>query len=278
MPYYPAAHVDLLPEATTQPAIVPRLVILHTNAGGRSTNGYELRKWMARPDVGLECHFQVDSDGTVHQFMPVNVRADCHAAANPFAVSIETQDNGGGSVDSTPWTGEQLDAIVKLLRWLRVTYGIPMERSKTWDGSGVGAHRDFQQWSSSSHSCPGNSRFAQVPSLIVTASEPPPPPPTLELGAFMHVIDQDNGKFWLIAIDATGALYGRPIDEAPRGGDWDLFGRINDKVNGPLTPVPHDWLQALYDRQGKPNLPEGGLTDHVHALPGNPPTTGGVTP
>lgn len=295
MPYYPAAHVDLLPEATTQPAIKPRLVILHTNAGSRSTNGFELRKWMARDDVGLECHFQVDSDGLVHQFMPVNVRADCNAAANPFAVSIETQDRGAATVDSTAWTAEQGSSIVGLLRWLHDVYSVPLERCTRWDGVGVAGHRDFHQWSKSAHSCPGNVRWAQIPALIAAAAGPP-----LAFryqGEFMDVIDASTDEFWRIYTDATGALVATPFSELPRQGDNATFGPIRDKVVGELVRIPHEWLQAMYDVQGKPSCVTGtpgpvgpagpagddgddgvGFHDHVHANVGQPTTTGGVTP
>jgi hypothetical protein len=179
-PLYPAAHVDLLlPEATTQPRIVPRLVVLHTNAGSSSTSPAQLRAFMARADINVECHFDIGMQGDVWQFMPCNVRADCNAQANPFAISIETQDTGSGPLNSTPWTAGQVDAIVKLLAWLRDEWQIPMVRAAHWSGSGVGAHRDFPQWSAAAHSCPGNARFAQLPDIIARAARygrnPPAP-------------------------------------------------------------------------------------------------------
>jgi hypothetical protein len=184
MPFYPAAHVALLPEATTQKPITPRLVVLHTNAGASSTSPQQLWNYMARADVNVECTFDVAADGQVWQMMPCNVRADCNAQANDFAVSIETQDNGAATLNSTPWTPAQCDSIVALLAWLADTYAIPMWRCGAWNGSGVGAHRDFPEWSSAAHSCPGDARFAQVDGLIAAAIHhrqpdlPPLLPPT----------------------------------------------------------------------------------------------------
>lgn len=178
-PLYPLARIDLLGEAQTQPKIQPRLVILHTNASPGTVTPAQLRAYMGRADVGVECTFDVGSDGAVWQYMPVNVRADCNYQANPFAVSIETQDRGSATLNVTPWTRAQVDALVEVLAWLRDEWQIPMVRAAHWSGSGVGAHRDFPQWSLTGHSCPGDARFAQVPDIIARAArygrKPPAP-------------------------------------------------------------------------------------------------------
>jgi hypothetical protein len=189
-PLYPLARIDLLGEAQTQPKILPRLVILHTNASPGTVTPAQLRAYMGRADVGVECTFDVGSDGAVWQYMPANVRADCNYQANPFAVSIETQDRGSATLNVTPWTRAQVDALVEVLAWLRDEWQIPMVRAAHWSGSGVGAHRDFPQWSLTGHSCPGDARFAQVPDIIARAAvfgrQPPQPPapnhPTLPAG------------------------------------------------------------------------------------------------
>lgn len=276
MPFFPGARVDLLPEATTQTSIVPRLVILHTNAGGSSTTGYQLRAFMFRGEITLECHFQIDLDGTVHQYMPITVRADCNAAANPFAVSIETQDLGGATVDVTPWTPAQCAAIVNVLHWLHDTAGIPLERCTRWDGTGVAAHRDFPQWSAAAHSCPGVARVAQVPGLIAAAAAVQP---IEEKGHDMpYCVDALTGKFWLIYFDGYGNRVACPLNETPDP-DWDEYDEVQAAF-GPLVPVPHAALQRLYDKRGRPQLPPtGGTTkEHVHANIGQPTTTGGVVP
>lgn len=170
--FYPLARVALLPEASTQTLITPRLVILHTNASPGPVSPGQLWTYMARPDVNLECHFDVATDGEVWQYMPIDRRADCNAQANPFAVSIETEDAGASMVNMTLWTPPQCDAIVKLLAWLADVAGIPMHRAFAWDASGVGAHRDYPEWSAAAHSCPGDARTSQVPILIARAAYP----------------------------------------------------------------------------------------------------------
>ena len=93
--------------------------------------------------------------------------------ANPFAVSIETQDHGSAGLNTDPWTDEQSAAIVALLRFLHDEWNIPLVRADRFDGSGVGAHRDHPEWSSAAHSCPGDARAAQVDGLIRRAAELP---------------------------------------------------------------------------------------------------------
>jgi N-acetylmuramoyl-L-alanine amidase len=170
---YPPAVANLLREAKTQRAIKPRLVILHTNGGKSSASPAALKIFQDRTDVNVECHFDIGLDGTVMQMMPINVQADCNLKANPFAVSIETQDHGSAGIDTDPWTDQQCAAIVALLRFLHVEWNIPLVRADRFDGSGVGAHRDHPEWSAGAHTCPGNARAAQVDDLIRRAAELP---------------------------------------------------------------------------------------------------------
>jgi len=60
---YPPAVVNLLPEAKTQRQIKPRLVILHTNGGKTTSTPDQLRAFLGRSDVNLECHFDIGFDG-----------------------------------------------------------------------------------------------------------------------------------------------------------------------------------------------------------------------
>jgi hypothetical protein len=233
---YPAADVDLLPEAGTQPTITPRLVILHTNGGTNSATPSQLRAYLGRPDVTLEAHFDVGLDGAVLQMMPVHVRADANYRANPFAVSIETQDHGSNHtpLNFDPWTPAQQTAIVNLLRWLAVEWSIPLERALSWDGSGVGAHRDFPEWSAAGHTCPGDARAAQVADLIARARGgiTPPPPPSARLDDVTSKWVREAGTadtVWEIVHDA--------------GYTWTF------QVGGPDDPGAHNELLAglFYD-------------------------------
>jgi hypothetical protein len=183
----------LLPEAQTQPSIVPWSIIFHTNGGAKSATAAQLDSYAARADVGTEPHLDVQLDGLIAQFMPFTVRADCNSAANRFsavvaqrmvfagAIAIETQDEGAATVDATPWTPAQLESLTQVAAVLAATYGIPVVRTPTWDGRGMAPHNAFSNWSSAAHSCPGKARTAQMPALLARVTEvltPPPVPQT----------------------------------------------------------------------------------------------------
>src|SRR5688572_9113548 len=115
----PKVVVDPIPEAATQPVIVPRLAIFHSNAAPAMTLPEKLVAYWRRSDITGEGHFQV-ATGTTRQAMPLNRRADCNYKANSFwlngvlygAISFETEDNGYPTLDVTPWTFDQLQDLV----------------------------------------------------------------------------------------------------------------------------------------------------------------------
>jgi hypothetical protein len=167
---------DLIPEAWTQEFIVPWLTILHSNAGPRRTHGTALRDYMARTDINIECHTNVETEpdgrGLFRQIMPFNRRADCNSKANAWtadgqrrgAISFETQDNGGASLPYTPWSGGQLEAIIHASAALNEAYGIPPHHCSGPFARGIDGHAKFADWSIYvGKTCPGAARFAQIP-------------------------------------------------------------------------------------------------------------------
>jgi hypothetical protein len=165
----PFAVNKLLPESATQPAIVPRIVILHSAAGRGSLYNF------FKNSSSLESHFWVSSTGVIEQYMDTGVRADANRNANGFAVSIETE----SSPEATErWTPEQAAAIVRLTDWLCSAYAIPRRLCDRWDGSGIGYHVQFGApgpWTPVAKSCPGPARIAQMPEIIAAvqkASQP----------------------------------------------------------------------------------------------------------
>jgi N-acetylmuramoyl-L-alanine amidase len=154
---------SLLPEATYQEVVKPRIAILHSNSGPRSSSWRNLFNWWRQPSVTGEPHFQVDLDGTVAQMMPLNRRADCNAKANRIAWSFETQDRGAASVESTEWTLEQLASMIGVLTALCVCYRLPCYAVTGWNASGIGYHSQFPEWSIyRGKTCPGAARIRQM--------------------------------------------------------------------------------------------------------------------
>lgn len=164
-----------IPESTTQPIIEPRNAILHTNAGGSSSKS--LWAWISRASVTGEPHFQIGYTGS-EQYMPLNRRADCNYSANRWleagrwygAISFETQDNGGASVEITPWSQTQLRMMVNILTCICVVYGVQCTQPGTWNASGIGHHSLFpfqgvlsKAWTNvRGKTCPGRARKAQM--------------------------------------------------------------------------------------------------------------------
>jgi len=166
------------PEASTQEFISPRSAILHSNAGAGKTSWLALLTFWRRKDITGEAHFQVEGvdatrleDARIVNGIPLNRRADCNAKANAWswngrrygAISFETQDRGGASLATTPWSIPQLHAIIGALTCICVVYGVSCTEPANWDSSGIGYHSRFKEWSIYvGKTCPGAARIAQM--------------------------------------------------------------------------------------------------------------------
>ncbi len=170
----PGVTVKLLPESSTQSFIAPRSAIMHSNAGRARTSWLSLWKYWARKDISGEGHAQVDFDGMFVQMMPFNRRADCNYKANSWlhfgtvvgAISFETQDNGAGSLPTTPWSLPQFDKMVAALTCACICYRIRCTAPAGPYDSGIGHHSLFREWSSFvGKTCPGAARIRQMDEL-----------------------------------------------------------------------------------------------------------------
>ena len=172
----PKAQIKLLPEAATQTTIKPRLSILHSNAGGSGgAKWWQLWTWLSNSSVTGEPHLDVGLDGTLAQFMPFNIRADCNYKANSFAwdgqaqgaISFETEDYGAATVNTTPWTLDQTLSIIRMLTCLCVVYRIRCTPTAHAFDSGIGYHSQFAVWSNAvGKTCPGYARIRQMPYIL----------------------------------------------------------------------------------------------------------------
>jgi len=190
---YPAAAWRPLSATDPEPAIgIPRLLIWHTMVGGlRGTEhlfqagGYE----------GTESTFGLGGpwdgaslDGVLWQWQRLSRQADAQYDANAWATSIECADGGDSE---RPYSDAQLAASVELGVWWCHQTGRPAARATTWNGTGFGYHRMFQQWNRSHHSCPGDRRAGQLevevwPEIahrMAGQPKPPGPPTTARQGS-----------------------------------------------------------------------------------------------
>lgn len=159
----PFATKKLIPAGDNDPAIDPRVAILHVDAG----NAESLFDYFSNRSGGIESHFFIKVNGDIEQYRNIYRQADANLDANDFAVSIETQGYGSGT-----WTVKQLESIKILLRWLnKETEGkIPLRKIETWNGSGIGYHTLFgapSHWTPVAKTCPGPERIKQFNALLV---------------------------------------------------------------------------------------------------------------
>lgn len=179
---YPYAEYRPIPEASSQPAIHPWSFIFHTMGGPNTTTPNQLWLYWNRGDVGVEAHLALGY-GSLVQALPFNVRGDNNTQANRFwiegvgwvgAISVETQDNGYNldpGIAKAPWNQFQMEHLAGVSAFLRLRYGIPIARCVTWNGRGIEGHRRFPEWTGSARSCPGNTRWAQIPTILAWANE-----------------------------------------------------------------------------------------------------------
>lgn len=210
-----------LPEATSQPAIIPRVVIFHTMVG--SLAGTERH---FRDNTGVESHFGVGGptdgaalDGALWQWMDLGREADANLDANAFAISVETSDGGD---PSRPWSPKQLATLVRLGNWLADRFNIPRRQCPAWDRSGFGWHVMFgapSHWTPVAKTCPGPVRIQQLKQTVL---------PAIFAGKELDMAFTDEDKDFLRQIRDTIT------------GEGDFTARINtiSKVRGDLAGLP----------------------------------------
>ena len=165
MAVMPGANYRPMPyENELDPRRGPDTIILHTNGGGSALYG-----WFSRPGNTICSHFQVFADGRIEQYVDTRFQAYAQWDANPFGISVETEDDGN---PATPWTAAQVAAIQKIIRWA----GVPALVAPA-GGGGVGWHKQYTAWNQSGHDCPGDVRIAQLKNVVIPGVNNAPTPP-----------------------------------------------------------------------------------------------------
>lgn len=145
---------------------------------------------------GVESHFGVggpadgtDDDGRVVQWQDTAFQADANYDGKPEVLSIETSD---GAKPDTPWSPNQLTAIVRLIAWLCRTHNIPAHliNGNLPGTRGIAYHRQgcdhgisyrprgwpYDQWrvpggvkwsTSLGKVCPGDVRIRQLVDVVI---------------------------------------------------------------------------------------------------------------
>ena len=181
MALYPGAKQRHLSHNFTGTATSKDCAILHSTGSATTVSQYG---WFNTRGANASSHFHVANDGTVEQYIDTAYMSWANTAANPRAVTIETQGDG-----TKPWTPAQVVSIVRLLIWACDVHGIPIRQmaSSAANQKGIGWHRlgcdgNFpplpsilagrnqrggQSWSSAyGKVCPGSDRIRQIPGII----------------------------------------------------------------------------------------------------------------
>jgi N-acetylmuramoyl-L-alanine amidase len=190
----PFATWKPLSQNATQSRIIPTQIIFHS---ATASNIDSVWQYMEDGSGGAhtESHFIVGYDGTIIQAMDTQVRADAQFAGNTSGVSIETASNASAS---DPWTSQQIESLAKLGKWLSEVHHIPATVCHDFVSPGLGYHRLFTEWNLNAHSCPGNARVAQFPSVVHAIAAPPQPKPKEE--------HPEDDMFYVRAVNTT-AVY-----------------------------------------------------------------------
>lgn len=173
-----------LPEAWTQPFIIPTQGIAHTVVGRRSPFGY-----FERTDNHQESHTWIGFDGALEQFVGFERSADANYRANrrpdgTGALSVETEDDG--TPEDTPWTPVQELCLAELMAWTARPDGlpaaflvargvlirpIPLKVPASPAAPGWGWHSLYPGvWSNvRGKTCPARERIAQFPGVLELA-------------------------------------------------------------------------------------------------------------
>jgi hypothetical protein len=162
MAWYSKAANHKIPPGTNDPVISPRIIVIHTMVGTIESAD----SWFRGGSGGVEAHFGVAMDGRVWQWRDTSRQADAQAAGNDYCISIETEDKGN---PEQRWTAIQFQKLVELVTWLGVTHNIPMVLVTSTSDRGIGYHRQFTSWNPNNHSCPGDTRLAQLKNELLPA-------------------------------------------------------------------------------------------------------------
>jgi hypothetical protein len=112
--------------------LVPKAIVIHYTAGGDVASAWNLFQ-ANQPNVGelpgTVAHFIVGQDGKIYQLLPLDVRGRHTIGLNQYAIGIEFVQTQGSSdtwaTDQILHRTAQIDAGVRLVRWLQAQYGIP---------------------------------------------------------------------------------------------------------------------------------------------------------
>lgn len=113
--------------------LAPKVIVVHYTAGSTwqsAWNLFDANQPNKGEMPGTVTHFIVDKDGTIYQVIPLDQRGRHTIGLNHVALGIEFVEEGSGgsasAVSSIFHRPQQIDAGLKLVRWLQYRFDIPL--------------------------------------------------------------------------------------------------------------------------------------------------------
>ncbi len=137
-------------------------------------------------------------------------------------MSVETASNLQGS---DPWTGAQVEELIRLGVWLHQHHNIPLRICRTHSDPGMGWHSMFPQWSTSGTACPGKARIKQFrevvfPGIVARATGKTNPP---KEDTNVSLDKDDVARIW-----KTDGILAAPSTAAPGNEFWTADSYVRD--------------------------------------------------
>lgn len=176
---------NLMPGAVWRPVPVApsrprrrkgRAVVKHIAVSeARSLHGY-----FSTADT--DSHLYVARDGSMEQYVDLDLIAYATGAGNLSVIAVETQ-GGMRNADTELWTDEQCESLARIDAYAHTSEGVPLQvmRDSRPGSRGIGWHRlgvdpfrvaGGELWSSArGKRCPGDGRIEQVPGIIARAAQ-----------------------------------------------------------------------------------------------------------
>jgi hypothetical protein len=195
-----------------------------------------------------ESTFAVRLDGFVEQWMDTERLADANFHANPFAVSVETEDNG--DPDTQKWTAAQLDTITWLAHECRRLHpAIALQRADRPDGAGIGFHTMWgapSEWTPEAKTCPGRVRIKQFEETLL--------PRILEGDMTVEEFVKELNKPGSPARSAIRELAGMAVDDrlgVPNTPDTNARKGVKNLTDRSANALQEQVLEALQKTVGE---------------------------
>ncbi len=173
--------------------------VLHVQEGDNSPYGR-----FANANNNASSHFWISKTGVIEQYVDTDLASWAQKAGNHTYTSTETE----GFVTEL-LTDAQVVAYARLYAWLAHTHGYPFIEANAPGERGFGVHyMGGVAWGA--HPCPGPSRAAQRPAILVKAQPTPTPQQLGDDMSYERTVKYPDGSLVVANFDGSIWCAGTP--------------------------------------------------------------------